>query len=132
LELDRVTVRAVVSQDRIDMVRNGTFGAQVRLSERLNDVVSARIARIVPGGTEELPALALGMAGGGQIPTDPMDQRGLTAVEKVFQVDLELPSQPDLVNLGGRAYVRFDHGWTPLAVQWYFEIRQLFLSRFNV
>ena len=35
-------------------------------------------------------------------------------------------------NVGGRAYVRFDHGWQPLAVQWYLTLRQLFLARFNV
>jgi putative peptide zinc metalloprotease protein len=29
-------------------------------------------------------------------------------------------------------YVRFDHGWEPLAVQWARELRQLFLARFNV
>jgi putative peptide zinc metalloprotease protein len=132
LELDRVTLRTVVSQDRIDMVRNGTYGVQVRLSERLTQTVPAIIKRIIPGATESLPAPALGTAGGGKIATDPTDRRGLTAVDKVFQIDLELPSRSDLVNLGGRAYVRFDHGWTPLAVQWYFKIRHLFLSRFNV
>jgi len=132
LELDRVTLRTVVSQERIDMVRNSPYGAQVRLSEHFNETIPATIKRVIPGATEALPAPALGIAGGGQIATDPTDQRGLTAVQKVFQVDLELPSRSDLVNLGGRAYVRFDHGWTPLAVQWYFEIRQLFLSRFNV
>lgn len=132
LELDRITLRTVVSQKRIDMVRNSTYGVQVRLSEHLNETIPATIKRIVPGATEALPASALGSAGGGQIATDPTDQRGLTAVQKVFQVDVELPSRSDLINLGGRAYVRFDHGWTPLAVQWYFEIRQLFLSRFNV
>ena len=63
---------------------------------------------------------------------DPSDRQGLTAVEKVFQIDLELASQSKLINLGGRGYVRFDHGWAPLGVQWYRKIRQLFLSSFNV
>jgi putative peptide zinc metalloprotease protein len=56
----------------------------------------------------------------------------MKALQKVFQIDLEIPSQSEPVKLGGRAYVRFDHGWTPLAVQWYFQIRQIFLSRFDV
>ena len=129
---DRITLRTVVSQERIEMVRNSTYGVLVRLSERFNRTVPATIKRIIPGATEALPAPALGMSGGGQIATDPRDERGLTAVQKVFQVDLELPPQSALVNLGGRGYVRFDHGWTPLAVQWYFEIRQLFLARFDV
>jgi putative peptide zinc metalloprotease protein len=132
VDLDRVTVRAVVSQARIDMVRRGLEGVQVRLSERLNDILPATVKRIVPGGSEALPAPALGAAGGGQVAIDPSDDRGVKAVERVFQVDLEIPVRSDLVNLGGRAYVRFDHGWAPLGTQWYFELRQLFLSRFDV
>jgi putative peptide zinc metalloprotease protein len=53
-------------------------------------------------------------------------------MEKTFQVDLELPSALSLLNVGGRVYVRFDHGWEPLAVQWGRELRQLFLTRLNV
>jgi putative peptide zinc metalloprotease protein len=53
-------------------------------------------------------------------------------MQKMFQVDLEIPSGSKSVMLGGRAYVRFNHGWAPLGVQWYYEIRQIFLSRFDV
>jgi putative peptide zinc metalloprotease protein len=53
-------------------------------------------------------------------------------MRKVFQVDLQLPVELGLVNVGGRVYVRFDHGWEPLMAQWYRQGRQLFLSRFNV
>ena len=64
--------------------------------------------------------------------TDPRDPQGVTALGKVFQLDLDVPSATGLVDVGGRVYVRFDHGWTPLANQWYFELRQLFLARFDV
>jgi putative peptide zinc metalloprotease protein len=53
-------------------------------------------------------------------------------MEKIFQVDLELPSRLSLLNIGSRVYVRFDHGWEPLAAQWSRELRQLFLARLNV
>jgi putative peptide zinc metalloprotease protein len=56
----------------------------------------------------------------------------VTALGKVFQLDLDVPSATGLVDVGGRVYVRFDHGWTPLARQWYLELRQLFLARFDV
>jgi putative peptide zinc metalloprotease protein len=79
-----------------------------------------------------LPARQLGTAGGGKIATDPTDRQGVTALQKFFQVDLEIPAGADPLKLGGRAYVRFNHGWAPLAVQWYFQIRQIFLSRFDV
>jgi len=132
VELHRVTVRTVVSQAMIDMVRSRTYGVQVRLSDQLGVAVPAMIKRVVPGASEQLPAKALGTAGGGNIATDPTDRQGLKAVQKVFQMDIELPSDNPLVNLGGRGFVRFDHGWAPLAVQWYFQVRQVFLTRFNV
>jgi len=132
VELHRVTVRTVVTQAMIDMVRSRTYGVQVRLSDHLGVAVPAMIKRVVPGASEQLPAKALGTAGGGNIATDPTDRQGLKAVQRVFQMDIELPSDNALVNLGGRGFVRFDHGWAPLAVQWYFQVRQVFLTRFNV
>jgi putative peptide zinc metalloprotease protein len=132
VELDTVTVRTVVSQATFDLVRARTRGVEVRLSERINETVPAVVRRIVPGASEKLPTRALGTAGGGEVALDPSDQHGLTAIQKVFQIDLQLTSQTKLINLGGRSYVRFDHGWAPLGVQWYRKIRQLFLSRFNV
>jgi putative peptide zinc metalloprotease protein len=125
-------VRTVVSQAMIDMVRSRTYRVDVRLSDHISDAVQAVIKRVVPGASEQLPAKALGSAGGGDIAIDPTDRQGLKAVQKVFQIDIELPSDNELVNLGGRGYVRFDHGWAPLAVQWYSQIRQVFLTRFNV
>lgn len=132
VELQTITVRAVVPQGDIDLVLEQTRRVEVRLAERLADVIPAAMRRVVPGASERLPATALGSEGGGQIPTAPGDREGVLALQKIFQVDLELPSHARLVNVGGRAYVRFDHGWTPLGVQWYRQVRQLFLARFNV
>jgi len=36
-----------------------------------------------------------------------------------------------LERVGARAYVRFDHGAEPIAVQGYRQLRQLFLQYFN-
>jgi putative peptide zinc metalloprotease protein len=132
VEADRMTIRAVVSQTIIDLVRNRTEGAEVRLSENIPASIPAEIKRLVPGATVHLPARQLSTAGGGKVATDPTDGQGLTAIQKMFQIDLEIPSGSNPIKLGGRAYVRFNHGWAPLAVQWYFQIRQIFLSRFDV
>jgi putative peptide zinc metalloprotease protein len=131
VNLDRITVRAVVSQAHIDQVKHRTQAVEVRLSERLGETVPVAVRREVPGASERLPSPALGMSGGGRVAVDPRDTQGVTAMERVFQVDLELPSQFALLNVGGRAYVRFDHGWEPLAVQWARQVRQLFLARLN-
>ncbi|MGH7354041.1 MAG: HlyD family efflux transporter periplasmic adaptor subunit [Candidatus Rokuibacteriota bacterium] len=132
VELGTVTIRAAVPQGAIDLVRFHTRGLQVRLSESLAQTIPATVRRVVPGASERLPTTALGSEGGGQIVVDPRDPKGVTATQKVFQVDIELPARSSWLNVGGRAYVRFDHGWQPLVVQWYFALRQLFLSRFNV
>lgn len=132
VNLQVVTVRAVVPQPNIDMVRHQTQKVEVRLAERISETARASMIRFVPEATERLPSTALGTVGGGQIKIDPTDAAGMKAIEKVFQVDLELPSQAAVVNVGGRVYVRFDHGWEPLLSQWYRQVRQLFLSRFNV
>jgi putative peptide zinc metalloprotease protein len=102
------------------------------LAERLASPIDAGVTRLVPAASDELPSPALGSEGGGQVPMDPKDPKGQKAMRKVFQVDLQLPVELGLVNVGGRVYVRFDHGWEPLMAQWYRQGRQLFLSRFNV
>ena len=129
--LDRVTVRAVVTQGTIDRVRQRTAGVEVRLAEQIDRPVAATLRRIVPAASDQLPSRALGSEGGGLIAVDPRDANGAKAVLSVFQIELDLPLVSGLVNAGGRAYVRFDHGRAPLASQWYEEVRRLFLSRFN-
>jgi putative peptide zinc metalloprotease protein len=132
VDLQTITVRAVVTQTEIDLVRARTRGVDVRLAERLAQSLPAVLRRVVPSATDRLPTPALGSGGGGRIAVDPRDSHGVTAIQRLFEVDVELPAQAGIVNVGGRAYVRFDHGWAPLATQWYRQIRQLFLARFNV
>jgi len=131
VDLERVTVRAVVTQATIDRVRQRTAGVEVRLAEHIDRPVSASLRRVIPAASAQLPSRALGSEGGGSIAVDPRDQGGARAVLSVFQIELDLPLLSGLVNAGGRAYVRFDHGRSPLAAQWYEEVRRLFLSRFN-
>ncbi len=132
VDLQTITVRTVVDQDAIDLIQHQTKAVQVRLAERVAHPMSASIKRLVPSASEELPSLALGSGGGGQVPLDPHDPKGQKAIKKLFQIDLELPLQHNILNVGGRVYVRFDHGRAALAAQWYRQGRQLFLARFNV
>ena len=127
-----ITVRVVVSQARAGLVRQNTQAVHVRLSDRLSEVVPAEIRREVPAASDRLPTRALGYAGGGEIAIDPHDADGLQTLDKVFQFDLDLNSRIPVTNLGGRVYVRFDHGLEPLALQWFRHLRQLFLRRFGL
>ena len=128
----RLTVRTVVPQTDIDLVRTQDAGVEVRLAERVQDRYPAGVARLVPSAMAELPHAALGSEGGGIVPVDPTDAEGVRTVQRVFQVDLSVPEEVGLVCAGERVHVRFSHGWSPLSDQWYRQIRQLFLSRFNV
>jgi putative peptide zinc metalloprotease protein len=129
---DAIIVRAVVSQQDIDLVRSATRGVEIRLAEDLPGAIRASLRRVVPSATDQLPTAALGTQGGGAVPVDPSDRDGRKAMQRFFQVDVELPHDGRAPRVGGRAYVRFDHGWEPLGFQWYRRARQLFLSRFNV
>jgi putative peptide zinc metalloprotease protein len=132
LELDKVTVRTVVAQGDIDLVRNRLEHAEARLAERLWDPMPAQLTRLVPAASDELPSLALSVEGGGKVPTDQTNKERLKSLQRFFQVDLTLPNDTQLVNAGGRVHVRFTHGRQPLAAQWSRQLRQLFLTRFNV
>jgi putative peptide zinc metalloprotease protein len=77
-----------------------------------------------------LPSKALGGPGGGALPVDPRDQQGTKTLQRVFQVDIELPSDAaSAAVFGSRAYVRFDHQWEPIGQQIWRRARQLVLSR---
>jgi putative peptide zinc metalloprotease protein len=132
VNVDAILVRAIVSQQDIDLVRNRTHRVDVRLAEHIAHPVQASLKRIVPSATDQLPSAALGTNGGGTAAVDPSDKEGRKTMQKWFQVDVELPQEDRRLHIGGRAYVRFDHGWEPLGLQWYRRARQLFLSRFNV
>lgn len=129
---DAIIVRAVVSQQDIDLVRNATRGVEIRLAEHVPRTIRASLKRVVPSASDQLPTAALGTQGGGAVAVDPSDRDGRKAMQRVFQVDVELPRGDRSPRVGGRAYVRFDHGWEPLGAQWYRRARQLFLARFNV
>lgn len=133
LKVDKpTTVRVVVKQSDVNLVRQHNRNVEVRLAERLDQILPAVIKREVPGAVERLPSTALGSAGGGEIPIEPWDAEGVKTLEKLFQFDIELPSTVDDKYIGGRVFVRFDHGFEPLAFQWYRSLRLLFMRRFNV
>jgi putative peptide zinc metalloprotease protein len=132
LEKNEFIARVVVQQDDIDLVRTRWKAAELRLAEHIERARGATLVREVPAGVEELPTAALGMAGGGEIPTSPNDANGLKTIERVFLADLKLPEGVLPSAFGERVHVRFDHGAEPVFIQGLRRLRQLFLSRFGV
>jgi len=129
---DHYTVKAVVSQNDIGLVRRKTDSVDIVIADWEVNSFPSNITRNVPGGSYQLPTPALGTAGGGMFPIDPNDNKGSKSLERVFEYELQLPSGYRSTYLGGRVYVRFDHGFEPLGLQAYRSLRQLFLRTFNV
>lgn len=125
-------VRVVVPQDKIGLVKDKTVKVEVRLAERVESILTAEILREVPAATDQLPSVALGFAGGGNVAVDPSDERGATSLNSVFQLDLKLSDEANIRHMGARVFVRFDHGSIPLGRQWYHSLRQLFLREFSI
>ncbi len=131
-EQQQATVRAVIAQADIGLIRNKVTAIDIRLAERIGQPLSAMIKRIVPAADLNLPSAALGVAGGGDIPIDMSDSSRLRALESFFQLDLQLPPEAGRPRIGGRVYVRFEHGSMPLAFQLYRHLQQLFIRNFCV
>lgn len=123
------TVIAAVRQADIGLIRARTEGVTLRLSDAPGTTLSASVRREIPAGVDRLPSPALGSRGGGPFAVDPADPDGTRTLDRVFQIELGLPAATE--RLGSRAYVKFDHGLQPLALQWYRRLRQLLLSRLD-
>ncbi|MBN2326497.1 MAG: PqqD family peptide modification chaperone [Candidatus Omnitrophica bacterium] len=132
LNIEKPLVRVVIPQSKVDLVRSRTTSIEVRLAENIDLDLSAAMIREVPGAMERLPSTILGRAGGGDIAIDPWDAEGLKTFEKIFQFDIEITQSLPNIQIGGRVYVLFRHGYKPIGFQAYRSIRQLFLRRFNV
>lgn len=138
LEDGPATVRVVVDQDDIDLVREANRSVAVRPADRVGETIEARIRREIPGATDRLPSAALAVSGGGLFGVDPRGMVDSDAAERpkiltpVFQFDLEVPGGTALDALGMRVYVRFAHKAAPIGVQVWRAARRLLLRRFEV
>lgn len=131
LNKDQLLIRAVVSQDDIDLVRSSLRDVELIFAENNNHVFKSTVLREFPDAVDELPTAALTSAGGGQLPADPQDKNGRKIFDRVFMIDIKLPDHSPVTTVGSRVYVRFDHHKEPLVHQWYRRLRQLFLRHFN-
>jgi len=133
--------RVIVTQDAIDLVRHATSKVLVRYAHQPDLVLEGHVIREVPSGAEYLPSRALTTDGGGQLATDPRDQKGARTMERTFQFDVAVDSTAadpisgssmQSAHYGERVYVRFEHTREPLGWQMWRGVRRLFLSHFQV
>jgi putative peptide zinc metalloprotease protein len=127
------TVRIIVPQSDIELVREDTRGIDMRFASRPMRVIHIdQVSREVPTATRQLPSVALATFGGGPIAVDPTDDQHLRALEVVFEVDVKLPQGTREHRIGERVYVRFQHSDRTLPWRISRSVRQLFLRRFDL
>jgi putative peptide zinc metalloprotease protein len=128
IDFNDVSVRAVVPQNSIGMVRKQTRDVEIRLEGMMHERIPSSIEREIPAATYRLPSKALGQDGGGKIQTDPFDEEGVRTKDQYFQFELAFPDSGRSQHIGKRVYIRFTHGYEPLARQWYRSFEELFLD----
>ena len=128
IDFEDVSVRVVVPQNAIGLVRKRTQEVELRLEGALRQRIDSAIEREIPAATYRLPSKALSVDGGGSIKTDPFDKEGVKTRDQYFQFEVALPMAIDNRNIGQRVFVRFAHGHEPLAWQWYRSFEELFLD----
>jgi len=125
------TIRMVVTQDNIGLLRQGIPEINVRLVSDPYRDYPARIIRLAPEATNTLPSPALATTGGGKIRVNTENEQDMQTLQKIFLVDLDF-SPPKNLPIGMRAYVRINHGGESIMTQLYRRVRQVFLRQFNV
>lgn len=126
-------VRVLIEQSVVDGVAVGTRAVEMRAAGDAGRIVTGRIVRQVPAGSDESPSAALLTPSGGRIAADPRDPQGRRTLEPVFQIDVEPDAPIGAAGLyGQRVNVRFELEPEPLGRQWYGGLRRLFLAHFGV
>lgn len=113
---------------------DGVRGAEVRLRGEEGVNLRALSTTVLPFEQGQLPARALGMAGGGEIAVAASDPQGLTAIEPFFRIESVLsPEQAQALLVHGRVgTLRLTLSSRPLLVQWERRARQFLQRRFRV
>jgi putative peptide zinc metalloprotease protein len=130
LDHGEIRIRVAVPEYDALLVQQSAQHIEVRIADAPGVPLNAVLIREVPAATMQLPSAALGNRGGGPLATDPSDSDGLRVLEPVILLDLQLPAS-HLTRVGARAWVRFDHGSTPLATRWHRRLKQVFLKHIS-
>lgn len=126
------TVVVVIEQGDIGLVRERTRDVRLRFAGDIGKTLTTKITREIPAANEHLPSPVLGVRGGGDITVNPADPEGVQTFKKTFRVEIKVPLEIEEVRIGERVYALFDHGYEPLAIQWYRMLRKLFLRHLHV
>ena len=124
-------VVAAVGQEDIALVRDLTSSVDLRFASQPSTTIRTTVSREIPGANDRLPSPVLGTEGGGSIPVDPTDPDQTRTLSPTFQVEIEVMGVSE-ARIGERVYLRFNHGHSSIARQWFQLLRNLFLRTFHV
>ncbi len=127
---EKLIVRAMVPQSRIGLLETYDTRAYFKFADKPDLTFRGAIVRQTPQSTLTLPSAALGTMGGGALAVDPADKSGTKLLKPVFQIDISLPEGLNIQRVGGRVYVRLEHGNMPIGKQMALSLNQLFLRHF--
>ncbi len=128
INYDEVSVRAVVPQNAIGLVRQNVEDVEIRFVDQMNTAYQTSISREIPAATYKLPSKALAQQGGGSIQTDPFDSEGIKTRDQYFQFEVTMPENMTATVAGQRVYIKIFHGYETFALQWYRSFKELFLD----
>lgn len=127
---DKLIIRTMVPQSRIGLLERYETTAAFKFAENTEHTYEGEIIREMPQSTLRIPSPALGSKGGGTLAVDPEDKSGTTLLKAAFQVDIGFPKDLQVERMGGRVYVRLDHGNLAIGEQLALSFNQLFLKHF--
>ncbi len=135
LDSGTLIIRTVVDQADailIEQAIRDPGAVSIRVVGRPDLALTGTIVSVAPAAREELFSPALGFAAGGSVATEPGDQTGRRAEERVFEVVVapDPTDVPLLVNQ--RVVLRFAMPPKPLASQWWRRVLQLVQQRFHI
>ena len=122
-------VRASLYEPMAEFLDTRLGAITLRLPGDTGTELVATDLRRVPMAGRRLPAPALGRAAGGRLATDPADPDGLTTLDPVVTVELQMPALPD-TRFGQRVEIKFDLGLEPVGLRLWRRARVAFLSFF--
>ncbi len=126
-------VRALASQDDIDLILRRGGPVAARFAQRPDHSYPAVRQRMIPGAVESLPSPVLGTEGGGrwvEITTGADGRRRL--VQQAFLLDFVVDGEAPGGTIGSRVYLRIDHGAEAFGWRVLRGLRQLFLRQLDV
>jgi putative peptide zinc metalloprotease protein len=134
------SVRVALPEADASELQRARPDASVRLASAPGQALHATLLREGGGAAWRLPSAALSARHGGDIQTDPGDD--LKPLQPVVLLDLRLEEGADGrrheslgqgpgERLGERAWVRFDAGYSPLAMQVLRALQRQVQQRFN-